>query len=70
MAVLIRDMDMPQSCAECRFCVDNWCYVVPPEQRQPAVSISGKTCWCPLVEVKSSNLSSDDLRLLVEAGFE
>lgn len=69
MAILIPDMEMPSKCADCRFCVDNWCYVVPPEERQPAVSISGKTCWCPLIEVKIPKVPMTD-RELEDAGFE
>ena len=63
MAILIPDMEMPRNCSECRFCVDNWCYVVPADQRQPAVSISGKTCWCPLIEVKTPKAPMSDADL-------
>lgn len=68
MAVLIPDMQMPSWCGECRFCVDNWCYCVPPEKRQPAVSISGKPRWCPLVEIHTRK--TPDYILLEEAGME
>ena len=67
--MVLIDMEMPSWCGECRFCVDNWCYCVPPEKRQPAVSISGKTCWCPLVEVPEPKrvMSKDEME---DAGFE
>jgi len=49
--VLIRGMEMPTSCNDCRFAVDGWCYVVPPTDRQPKLNYEVRTNWCPLIEV-------------------
>ena len=50
MSVLIKGMDMPQWCGECRFAVDGWCYAYGKPNVE-ALSNDGITNWCPLVEV-------------------
>lgn len=50
MSVLIRCMEMPKSCFECRFSIDGFCYasglvnIRANDERQI-------TNWCPLVPV-------------------
>lgn len=50
MSVLIKGMDMPKWCGECRFSVDGWCYA-HGKPNVEALSNDGITNWCPLVEV-------------------
>lgn len=49
MSVLIRGMEMPKNCNECRFHVDGWCYVLRPESEEERKRIT--TNYCPLVEI-------------------
>ncbi len=50
MSVLIRDMEMPTSCADCRLMADGWCYSVGLEQREKISTVKRPT-WCHLVPV-------------------
>lgn len=50
MSVLIRGMEMPKGCSECRFAVDGWCYAYG-KPNVDALSDKGRTNWCPLVPV-------------------
>ena len=47
MSVLIKGMEMPKNCDECRFHVDGWCYVLRPESEEERKRIT--TNYCPLV---------------------
>lgn len=70
MAVLIRDMEMPQSCVDCRFRSDGWCYAIPEGENQPGETRNDtRPDWCPLVEVPKPNrvMSKDEMEA---AGFE
>ncbi len=49
MSILIKGMDMPKSCNECRFSVDGWCYVCAPQSEEERKRITSN--YCPLVEV-------------------
>jgi len=49
MGIYIKNMEMPKNCYECRFCVDGWCYVIPPETRAEKERIT--TNYCPLIAV-------------------
>ena len=49
MSVLICNMEMPTSCADCRFAVDGWCYACPPKSEAERQRIT--TNYCPLVPV-------------------
>ena len=47
------DMDMPDSCEECRFAVDGWCYAIRADDDQPSeLSFLTRPEWCPLKEVQ------------------
>lgn len=48
MSVTIKRMEMPKSCAECRFCVDGWCFGLSRTNRQPIVFPNVVASWCPL----------------------
>jgi len=50
MSVLIRNMEMPTSCADCRLMADGWCYSVGLEQREKISTVKRPT-WCPLIPV-------------------
>ena len=50
MSVLIKGMEMPTSCADCRLMADGWCYSVGLEQREKISTVKRPT-WCPLVEI-------------------
>lgn len=63
MSVLIRDMEMPTSCADCRLMADGWCYSVGFEQREKISTVKRPT-WCPLVPVPEPHgdlIDRDDL---------
>lgn len=47
MSVLVRGMDMPKTCNECRFSVDGWCYAAP---FPIGGTLSERPENCPLVE--------------------
>ena len=49
MSILIRGMEMPTSCNECRFAVDGWCYACVPESEDERKRIT--TNYCPLIEI-------------------
>lgn len=61
MSILIKGMEMPQCCGECKFMVDRWCYAsedcyYSPDRRHPD---------CPLVEVPTPHgrlIDADELR--------
>lgn len=55
MSVLVRGMDMPKTCNECRFAVDGWCYAAPFPIVQ---ALSERTIAenCPLVEVEKGEV--------------
>ena len=50
MSILIKGMDMPRSCDECRFSIDAYCVVLCPKSDDPQF---GKitTNSCPLIEI-------------------
>ena len=48
MSILIRGMEMPKSCTDCRFLVDGWCYAALPGSKEERIRTS---FYCPLVEV-------------------
>ena len=56
MSVLVKDMDMPKSCADCPCgdAQDGWCYVhneVLERMENGYPSTETRPEWCPLVEV-------------------
>lgn len=50
MSVLIKGMEMPTCCEECRFSIDGFCQAMEPGARtdDDKAQVSN---WCPLVEV-------------------
>ena len=51
MSIIVRGMEMPKSCNECRFAVDGWCYAWPKQANGDALNKRERTMWCPLEEV-------------------
>ena len=69
MAVLIKGMEMPANCLQCRLMWDGWCYALPETATQSEViNEIDRPEWCPLVEIKSR--TKPDYKLLEEAGME
>ena len=50
MSVLIKGMEMPTCCEECRLWVDRWCYATEERGYEEGM-VRKKPDWCPLVEV-------------------
>ena len=50
MSIIIKGMEMPKSCFECRFSIDGFCQAMEPGARtdDDKAQVSN---WCPLVEV-------------------
>ena len=46
--ILIKDMQMPETCAHCRLMVDGWCYAMQAESHY-GIRTDGKPEWCPLI---------------------
>ena len=74
MSILIRGMDMPESCDKCRFCVNGFtddapmyeCAVQSYENVSVLVESGGKPFdfrpdWCPLVEILTPHGRLGDL---------
>lgn len=51
MAILIKDMEMPYCCTDCRFMADGWCYAISADDKQPAEARTKRPDWCPLIDV-------------------
>ena len=53
MSVLIRGMEMPNNCSECKlFCTENfqaWCQLTDRDD----ILLDDRPEWCPLVEIKA-----------------
>jgi len=75
MPILIKDMEMPTSCCECRFhygadLVFGWNDLCAVKEKSPDMKINPGTDrpdWCPLVEVKRPKY---DAQLLRDCGME
>lgn len=50
MSILIKGMEMPTYCEECRLWVDRWCYATEERGYEEGM-VRKKPDWCPLVEV-------------------
>ena len=51
MSVVVKDMNVPAKCTDCRFMVDGWCYAIClPEDQPDRLPLNGKPEWCPLSE--------------------
>lgn len=50
MAIIIEDMDMPETCTDCRMRDDTytWCWADPLSRCAP--NEGGRPEWCPLKE--------------------
>lgn len=50
MSILIKGMEKPKTCEECRFYVDKWCYALEVESDGEKKWLKGQMT-CPLVEI-------------------
>ena len=50
MSVLIKGMDMPETCFDCAMFVSGWCDAMDKDLTYE-IGKTGKPDWCPLVEV-------------------
>jgi hypothetical protein len=68
MSVLIKGMEKPTSCYDCRFSVDGWCYACVPESEDERKRIT--TNYCPLVPVPKHGdlIDRDKLRKIMFVG--
>lgn len=52
MAIRISGKEMPETCEDCRFAVDGWCYAIPSdsgqEQSTAYTGLNGRLYDCPL----------------------
>lgn len=55
MSVLIRGMEMPTYCEECRLWVDRWCYATEERGYEEGM-VRKKPDWCPLAEVEEDDM--------------
>ena len=75
MAILIRDMDMPYTCSDCRFAVNGWCYAIPAdecqEQSTEYTGLNGRLYDCPLEDTStfSFRISKDLFNDLIDKEF-
>ena len=56
MSVMIKGMDMPETCSDCRFAGNGWCYAIPAdecqEQSTEYTGLNGRLYDCPLEGVE------------------
>lgn len=55
MAILIKGMEMPTCCEECRLWVDRWCYATEERGYEEGM-VRKKPDWCPLVEIQEDDM--------------
>lgn len=67
MSVLIKGMEMPAYCEECRLWVDRWCYATEERGYQEGM-VRNKPDWCPLVEIPPHGrlIDADELDRRIE----
>ena len=53
--VVIKDMDMPVSCEECRLMADGWCYAQEAwDHAYEDIDMNRRPEWCPLEEIEAN----------------
>lgn len=50
MSILIKDMEMPESCLVCPACQGDECWIIEGRPQVPDI-INRRARWCPLVSV-------------------
>ncbi len=60
MSVVIKWMDMPKSCAECRFEEGGWCFGMRKTNRQPIIFPNIVASWCPLSDEDEQEENEDE----------
>ena len=71
MSVLVKGMEMPDCCSECRFFVDAWCYAMDVNDWRNAYNKppdGEKLEGCPIIEVPPHGrlIDADELHKLFE----
>lgn len=69
MSVLVRGMEMPTSCGECRMSNGISCYAAAPDTEDIVVErIDDRPSWCPLVPVPEHGrlIDADALKRLID----
>ena len=75
MSVMIKGMEMPETCSDCRFAVNGWCYAIPAdecqEQSTEYTGLNGRLYDCPLEEVgfHTIRIDRDTLEKLIDREF-
>lgn len=49
MSVIVKGMEMPVNCKECRLMVDFWCYAKTTNGQPGPTIMDHRPDWCPLV---------------------
>lgn len=78
MAILIPDMEMPESCYYCPFADGSWgnfphekiCVISGEVMPRDARGIQYNHPFCPLIEVHLPTRNADMDRIMTEAGWE
>lgn len=53
--IYIPGMEMPETCCDCRFAVDGWCYAAEKQDNKQYLNDTQRANWCPLVPVPDHN---------------
>lgn len=51
MGIYLPNMEMPETCCDCRFAVDGWCYAAEKQDNKQYLNDIQRTNWCPLIPV-------------------
>ena len=62
MGVYIKGMEMPKSCAVCRFNEGGWCFGMSKTNRQPIVFPNMVARWCPLSDGDDEGEEDDEVK--------
>ena len=53
MAIMIKGMEIPETCCDCNFNIAGWCVADLASER---IEFPGRPDWCPLVEVQEDDM--------------
>ena len=70
MSVIVKGMEMPESCRECRFLVDYWCYAKLAHGVPGPMFMDHRPDWCPLVELPEKHGRLIDIDALPQGRVE
>ena len=58
MSVIVKGMEMPKNCGECRLMVDFWCYAKTTNGQPGPIFMDHRPDWCPLVPMPEQYIGS------------